>query len=229
NGSGQLGVGGGPDLPAPTTRANFPINPTTISVGDDHACANGPGLASLCWGHNDNGVLGVDPGRVPQQGNPTSIGGATTTLSHIAGWHSCALTGGTVACLGRGGEGELGDGANMDSTVPRPVKGLADVTAIATGGGPTDLDASCAVTGGAVWCWGVGLFGRLGQGTADRASTPVAVQGLPGPATKVAIGYDHACALLTDGDVWCWGKGDAGQLGDGRFASSFSPVRVLRP
>jgi alpha-tubulin suppressor-like RCC1 family protein len=199
-----------------------------ISVGDDHACAFGPQLASLCWGHNDHGVLGLDPTTSPQSVNPTAVG-SVSTLSLIAGWQSCALTNGTVSCLGRGTEGQLGDGANTDSTTPRLVAGLTGVTALATGGGPNDFDASCAVTGGSVRCWGAGLFGRLGQGTADHASAPVDVVGLPGAATQVAIGYDHACALLGSGDIWCWGRGDRGQLGDGRSTSSLVPVRVLAP
>ncbi|MGE5181606.1 MAG: hypothetical protein ACM31C_06075 [Acidobacteriota bacterium] len=48
-------------------------------------------------------------------------------------------------------------------------------------------------------------------------------------ATEIAIGYDHACALLADDTIWCWGRGDLGQLGDGKMTSSLAPVRVLTP
>ncbi|MBI5517707.1 MAG: hypothetical protein HY909_28305 [Deltaproteobacteria bacterium] len=33
--------------------------------------------------------------------------------------------------------------------------------------------------------------------------------------TAIALGFRHACALKRDGTVWCWGKNDVGQLGDG--------------
>ena len=29
----------------------------------------------------------------------------------------------------------------------------------------------------------------------------------------LAAGADHTCALVGDGEVWCWGMGDHGQLG----------------
>jgi len=40
---------------------------------------------------------------------------------------------------------------------------------------------------------------------------------------------DHACAALVTGDLYCWGRGDAGQLGDGRSTSSVIPVKVEVP
>lgn len=42
--------------------------------------------------------------------------------------------------------------------------------------------------------------------------------GAVGPllASKVACGGMHTAALRTDESVWCWGRGDSGQLGNGR-------------
>jgi alpha-tubulin suppressor-like RCC1 family protein len=34
-------------------------------------------------------------------------------------------------------------------------------------------------------------------------------------AIQLAAGNDHACALLQDGTIRCWGKNNFGQLGDG--------------
>jgi alpha-tubulin suppressor-like RCC1 family protein len=85
------------------------------------------------------------------------------------------------------------------------------------------------VIAGAVKCWGNGNFGRLGQGSVNNSSVPIAVVGLPGAAVAVALGYAHSCALLADGDIWCWGRGAKGQLGDGLGEDSLVPVRVLAP
>src|SRR5690606_15455999 len=34
-----------------------------------------------------------------------------------------------------------------------------------------------------------------------------------GEPAKLAAGYSHACALMTDGSIWCWGDNASGQLG----------------
>ncbi len=217
NSVGQLGLGDTTARSMPTMIASFPATPNGIEAGDDHACATTATTVSVCWGHNDSGALGFGAMTPTSSTSPTYIAmGFIHSLPQIAGWHACALDGTNVWCWGTGTAGELGDGNNTSSASPVQVPSLANITAIATGGGPTDGDASCAIVAGGVSCWGNGFYGRLGQGAANPSSVPIGVVGLPGPATSVAIGYDHACALLGDGDIWCWGRGDLGQLGDGK-------------
>lgn len=48
----------------------------------------------------------------------------------------------------------------------------------------------------------------------------------PGFPMHVAAGKNHACAIYVSGQVFCWGDGSRGQLGNGSFESSSSPVRV---
>lgn len=43
---------------------------------------------------------------------------------------------------------------------------------------------------------------------------------------QVALGDAHACGVNTKGEVWCWGKNDRGQLGDGTFNHSAYPRRT---
>jgi len=43
---------------------------------------------------------------------------------------------------------------------------------------------------------------------------------------QLALGVEHTC-LLIDGQVWCWGKNKAGELGDGTQVSRARPTRVL--
>ncbi|MGE3901637.1 MAG: RCC1 repeat-containing protein [Nitrospiraceae bacterium] len=79
---------------------------------------------------------------------------------------------------------------------------------------------------GLVSCWGDNNFGQLGNGTMEPSSSPVPVIGLSAPATGVAAGANHSCALLTGGTVACWGANFDGQLGNGTTTPSASPVTV---
>ena len=45
-------------------------------------------------------------------------------------------------------------------------------------------------------------------------------------AIGITAGDDHSCAVLVDGSVRCWGKGNRGQLGNGVRADATSPVMV---
>src|SRR5688500_16065288 len=42
----------------------------------------------------------------------------------------------------------------------------------------------------------------------------------------VAVGRNHACALRADGQVWCWGRNDRGQLGDATFVDRANAAPV---
>ncbi len=58
----------------------------------------------------------------------------------------------------------------------------------------------------------------LGAGVAD-AATPIA-------ASSVATGRGHTCAILTSGQVVCWGNNFYGELGNGTNSPSKTPVSV---
>jgi len=229
NDTGQCGTGSVAPPATPTSVNFIPAYPATqIDAGDDHACAFAPGQPPQCWGHNDSGALGTGSMSPTTSLDPVDVIGGLTSLPRIAGWHACGLVGSNVWCWGEGNSGELGNGMTNNSATPVMVTGLSNVTAFETGGGPTDHDASCAISGGNVSCWGRGEFGRLGNGMTTSESMPVAVLGLPGAASEIAVGFAHACAVVGN-DIWCWGRGDRGQLGDGNKTDSMSPVKVTRP
>jgi len=85
---------------------------------------------------------------------------------------------------------------------------------------------SCAVMStGSVKCWGINRYGQLGNGTEEYSRIPVDVIDLPAEASAVAVGSNHACAIVA-GEVWCWGNNENGRLGDGTNENSSVPVRV---
>lgn len=80
---------------------------------------------------------------------------------------------------------------------------------------------------GTVVCWGANDYSQLGIGDGGGGrlfpSEPVT---MIENAVQIASGERHSCARLATGTMRCWGWGSSGQLGNGGFTSSASPVTV---
>lgn len=167
-----------------------------------------------------------------------------TTAITLGVSYACVLSGGGVFCWGNDGYGFKwglngpGPGTSQYGTYgdyPGAIPGISNVTGISSGS-----YHMCYVAGGAVKCAGLNSFGQLGLGTTTDTGditsasgnmstvTPRQVTGLTSGATSVAAGSLHTCAVVS-GNVWCWGKGDYGQLGNGLKSNSSVPVQVKDP
>lgn len=174
-----------------------------VTTTGDSACALLSDGAIRCWGYNDHGQLG--DGTFVNSETPVPVAGITTAITVEAGYHHyCAvLEDGTIQCWGANNAGQLGDGVLDDSATPVTVNG---VTAVAVA---LDHYYTCALLAdGAVQCWG--------ENEVDGITTAVAI----------AAGWNHACAVLSDGAIRCWGSNSHGQLGNGTFIDSTTPVSV---
>ncbi len=80
---------------------------------------------------------------------------------------------------------------------------------------------------GRVERWGT-FFGAGKNVNYDTAASPLRVT-LPGAVAEVGTSNSTQYALLTNGTVYAWGLGTAGELGDGRTRNSLEPVRVRFP
>jgi alpha-tubulin suppressor-like RCC1 family protein len=59
------------------------------------------------------------------------------------------------------------------------------------------------------------------------ASTPAAEDRSPLRVTHISLGARHACLRTAAGEIWCWGDGEAGQLGGGtRLRQRKTPTLV---
>lgn len=70
---------------------------------------------------------------------------------------------------------------------------------------------------------------RVMQGCAGNVFQAMGpVNGVSAPEWSIVnSGFQHSCAIKSDGTAWCWGSGSVGQLGDGStVTSSNAPVAV---
>jgi len=147
-------------------------------------------------------------------------------------WWSCALLPTTEAkCWGQGNYGQLGHGSGTGSVTPVYVRNPSGTGNLS---GVVELDAglkhACARLGsGEAVCWGDDIKGQKGNGPAWGSTTYVRnannTLNLTG-IVQISTGGEHACALLSDTTVKCWGANGNGQVGDGSQTDRQLPVSV---
>ena len=174
------------------------------------------------WGGNFAGQVG--DGTTTSRSMPVAVSGLTGITSLSIGGHHCLArkNDGTVWAWGGNWNGQLGINSTASQSTPVQVSAFTNSTTMAGGENHT-----LAVITGAVWACGWNSRGQLGDGTTTDRSTPVQVAGLSGTITGVSAGSQHSLALRSDGTVWAWGANDKGQLGNGTFDDSHSPVQVI--
>ena len=218
NHKGQLGndTSGGTPVDTPVYTSFVPGSFTVghLEIGSAHSCAISVLGAAWCWGDVANGRLGIT-----QELNvltPTATASLGSTASEVAagGAHTCALlTNGSVMCFGYNDTGQLGQ------TPTQPASSNATPTVVALVATATHISAgkqfTCAMLSTAVvHCFGDNASGQLGSDSFGAArETPGAVSGLTGTVVDVVAGTAHACAVMSTGQVRCWGQNDQGQLG----------------
>jgi alpha-tubulin suppressor-like RCC1 family protein len=208
---------------------------TSIVAGTHHNCALDASGAAWCWGLNvtTGGVLGPSPVAVPGglQFKSLSAGGLTTC--------GIALDDRTY-CWGYTGLGQTGTGvaspAQLLVTTPAQVTTSEQFVQLALG-----VQHACALTAdGRAFCWGNNDRGLLGATTtvicgdpAYPSSVLVGCSPVPIPVntalrfTALTGGFFHTCGLVANGDVYCWGANDYGQLGVGDKQNRSGLVKVI--
>lgn len=191
----RIAASGGTQQGAVTTTAGYTCG--IITTGDMY-----------CWGVSWFGVLGNGSfGTLSPGPTPTLVAGGHQWTDVATGmYYVCAVaSGGAVFCWGSGGSGELGNGnfghGSLDNlAIPTPISGTGTFGSVPIG----NSNGACTITlTKAAMCWGVGVLGRLGNGSDTLAAVPVAVSGgLSFDALHTT--YSGSCGIAA-GSAYCWG------------------------
>jgi alpha-tubulin suppressor-like RCC1 family protein len=238
----QLGNGasGGVLTPSPVSSNPLPVGSTFVQIdaGGNHSCGLLSSGASFCWGNDSNGQLGhgyagsspyPDPVDMPAE---LTNEGFTSISAGID--HSCGITGsGQLFCWGSDTNGQLGNGASSGFGVPHPISASNVMGMPASKEMALGHDFGCDLAAfGAIFCSGNNSLGQLGNGGISGGTTsPVPINDGMVTGVKsfrsIAAGNFHSCGLTAENNLFCWGSGTSGQLGQGSGSvSSADPVAV---
>lgn len=206
--------------------------PTALNIDN-----NGHFAQTIALNRGENAIKLTATDKV---GNQLSLNKAIYLGDTIAAGnsHSGAIKDGKLFGWGRNNFGQTGIGITSkfeEATHPDTPKLVNNA--------PTDLvslsfnqNHSLAIDkNGQVYSWGEDKSGQLGRGDTGRDNCTTAkndcrltIAAIPNIANAVtmAAGYRHNLVLDSDGNVWAFGAGSNGQLGNGETVNSSSPVQV---
>ena len=221
---GQLGLG-------PTVAASIPtsievlkgLEVSGLACSRYHCVAMTSRGMLWSWGRGEYGQLGHGD----QQNRDVPM--AIESLKEVpvssagCGWgHTMITTAkGEVMTWGFGGKGQLGHGDTTRHLVPKLVAGLEGAKKMACG-----YYHNLVATSDTVYSWGKSDRGQLGHGSTTMALVPTAVEALSGKGIEHLDCGDYNSMVATEsGEVYMWGRGQEGQMGNGMGEDVLSPIQ----
>jgi hypothetical protein len=222
----------------PTELASLPPA-SALALGNLHACILDAESRAVCWGDGSRGQLG--PARSDAFQLAVIEGPPPLVQIAAAGQYTCGRTAaGDVWCWGENTHEQLG--SPKAGPEPRPVPGVQSAGALRVtadracaqldsgrwscwgdGGGCADTESRlppahapeldgeidlARASGGCFWC-SVASDHTLECGAGPGGTGELRLSGV----ARVTAGNAHACAILLDGTVQCWGANVRGELG----------------
>ena len=195
------------------------------------------------WGTGTEGQLGLYfvPGgkgtsfTVPTPQIVSGLNGKNVSQISCGNNHSAVVSSdGSVYTWGKNDYGQLGLGENSDPMVitPERVKGLEGVKIKSVKCG--FYHTAALSEDGEVFTWGWGGnwmqgAGALGHGDKNTHHEPHIVEALLDDGLvidEIECGKAHTVARTDNGELWTWGKGEYGRLGNGGSADQLLPEPV---
>lgn len=237
NGAGQSGDPSYQRVLSPRPVADDLRGWRYVSGGFSHNCGlreDGGEKRVYCWGANGDGQLG-DGSAEKRRVEPVEVSGGYVDWGSVSAgyYHTCGIReeqgARRIYCWGSAGSGQLGTGDTARRTTPTPIAGDNDSWLSLTAG----ANHTCAIRqegeGRAIYCWGDNRYGQSGLGRVDRVAVPQKVKSDYADWQQMSAGETHTCAIREHkkrGILYCWGRNQFGQLGDGTDETRETPVEI---
>ena len=249
NSSGQLGLGSSYSnvpyvcIPTPVPGVS---NAASSACGYNFTVVANIDGSCLSFGNNAYGQLGDTT--VANRNSPVAVVGVSNVVQVACGYsHSLFMTPSNVYGFGAGTLGQLGCGSNVsvNSTpqsmvMPSLLPGMSNTPVIVAGFLPNSI--YCGNNFSYILCANGYAFG-CGQNTnyqLGSSNTSLSSINVPGLTTysqsgsnlglaqivTMATGGNHVVASLSNGNLYTWGAGLAGQLGSVTPTASSTPTQV---
>jgi serine/threonine protein kinase/alpha-tubulin suppressor-like RCC1 family protein len=222
----------------------IPFYPGSLACGATVTCGIQSSGKAFCWGkYNTNGQLGTNattgsiaPAPIAGNGVYKKLSAGANTVcgiqTDLSGW-----------CWGLNDQGQAGA---INETQP---VGSSLFTPTQIFGNHSWLEISIGSTFGcgintnrSLYCWGNSYNGALGNGQLNSTvlvPRPIQFGAPSGPSStvpvnegavkwdRVACGFNFACAISTNGLLYCWGSNEFGQTGTGSNASAITVPTLI--
>ncbi len=228
NGGGELCLG---NTRAYRTPVELPLTGVTALAGaSNHALYDAHGTVYAC-GQNVDGDLGDASRRSSTTPRKVARLGGSPVRTLVASFANSGalLSDGRYLDWGFDGSGQLGDGSvYRSSDIPVQVRLPHPVTQVAQGGSIWNNGQTLVLlSNGSLWSWGNDRAAQLGDGTTGMEPRPARFRAPPGVSyRRLASGSATSYAISSTGNVYSWGVGHVGQVGDGRTRTAVNAVAV---
>ena len=210
-----------------------------IDTGSNYTMALTNQHRLFAWGENSSGQIGN--GTQTNVLTPLDVTSFIQLSSNediidfsLGAFHSGVLTSqGRILTWGMNMNGQLGDGTNDDRNLPTDITmqlGLLPsetVTSMVCG----FLNTAILTSMDRILIWGDNMFGQLGNGTTDMATTPIDITtnitlNLTESIKEITLGGAHSALLTSEGRLFMWGMNMNGQLGNNSMIDQIVPVLI---
>lgn len=211
---------------SPVQEITSSTNWCMITLGNYHAAALKTTGQLWAWGYNGLGQLGYNS--IADTSSPvqemTSSTNWCLVMSNGGNSVIALKTTGQFWAWGDNGCGQLGH--NLIACTSSPVQEITSSTdwCTAAGGNPHTIAIK---TNGTVWAWGSNCCGQLGHNSIACTSSPVQEITSSTNWCNVSTGNRLTAAINTTGQLWLWGNGLLGGLGNNSAVQASSPVQEI--